>query len=81
MEIEIHMRLTEPTINHSGWVWFELIDSSNQMTSEEIYYLSGRLTESDLIKIDPRFEGYDVNGGIYEYNRDFGRMVFLMKIS
>lgn len=51
------------------------------MTSEEIYYLSGRLTESDLIKIDPRFEGYDVNGGIYEYNRDFGRMVFLMKIS
>jgi hypothetical protein len=78
--LTIKMNAIKPTEHHKGWVDFELQDPTSTMSDIEISALYDLLGEDQFVAVDPRFEGYSKNRGVYDYNLQFGNMLFEIEV-
>jgi len=77
IEIFVKMEAVEPCENQKGWVECRLIDKTGEFLWMRLLEL---ITEEMLVALDHRFVGFDSNGGIFDYDRDFGSKSYTLKI-
>lgn len=77
IEIVVEMEAVEPCEHTKGWVECRLIDKTGELSWVRLLEF---ITEEMLVTLDHRFVGFDSNGGIFDYDRDFGSKSYTLKI-
>lgn len=78
--VRMVMQATPPCTEHNGWCNLLIDDVNGLFNEHQLRYLAENLPETLLTSYDQKLDGYFKNGGVYDYEKHFLGIDFMLNV-